>query len=291
MIQCAVWSWYDKLLNSYDRRTVIKPVPSPLATIKTLLAHGSNAHSETSLIHTLLKGLLLNVLQFDGEERPPEVMRECMSRWLELVQELGFNLKDYLRTEAKIHKGRCYKMGLGIQMIMRFDEANLPHIWTVFQGPFETEMNKYRDRISECAIWKEWRALYSLPKPPPPPKVQELSGWSAEIILVKKQYGCPSFDTHLKSCNGPNMESRSESELSQSSSSTLASLMIPSRKRRIVWTILYYMISARHYRHEFTFYAFVLACFFGCSYFARFWIAGVFFLALKLFEDTISYWI
>ena len=290
MIQCAVWSWYDKLLNSYDRRTVIKPVPSPLATIKTLLAHGSNAHSETSPIHTLLRGLLLNLIQFDGEERPPEVMRECMSRWLELVQELGFNLKDYLRTEAKIHKGRCYKMGLGIQMTICFDEANLPHIWTVFQGPLEREMNIYMDRISKCAIWKEWRALYSLPKPPPPPKVQELSGWSAEIILVKKQCGCPSFDTHLKSCEGSSKENKHETELSRSLPSTFASTT-PSKKCRIVSMILYYMISARRYRHEFTFYVFVLACFFGFSYFTRFWITGFFFLALKLFQDTISYWI
>lgn len=295
MIQYAVWSWYDKLLNSYER---VFPwghpqpeVPSPKAAVQTLLAHGADFHCDGSPARSILKGLLGNIIQFDGEERPLEVMRACMSTWLKLVQELGFDLKDYIRIEAGKGKGKWYEMGTGIQMFVCFDEDNAPHIWTVFQGPREREKDLFVNRISNCANWKEWQFRYALPQPLPRLKTQEILEQSAEIIVVQKQCGCPELGTCLKSCMDPNMESRSDTELSQPSSSTLTSLMIPSRKRRIVWTILYYMISARHYRLEFTFYAFVLACFFGCSYFARFWIASGVFLALKLFEDTISYWI
>jgi hypothetical protein len=295
MIQYAVWSWYDKLLNSYERGFPWghpKPeVPSPKAAVQTLLAHGADFHCDGSPERSILKGLLGNIIQFNGEERPLEVMRACMSTWLKLVQELGFDLKDYIRIEARKRKGKWYEMGAGIQMFVCFDEDNVPHIWTIFQGPREREKNLFVDRISKCANWKEWQFRYALPEPLPRLKIQEILEQSAEIIVVQKQCGCPEFGTHLKSCNGPNVERRSDTELSQPSSSTLTSLLIPSRERRIVSTILYYTISARHYRHEFTFYVFVLACFFGCSYFARFWIAGGVFLALKLFQDTISYWI
>jgi hypothetical protein len=295
MIQYAVWTWYDNLLNSYDERfpnhdpaEEFKSVPSPLATIETLIAYGADLYCNGNLVKSLLRGLVLNIVQFDGEERPLNVSRYCMSRWLELVRQLGFDLKDYLRIEAEKQKGRCYNIGAGIIMIVCFDEDTAPHIWTVFQGPSEREKNVVVDRLTSCANWKEWQFLFALPKPPPPLKTQEILGQSVDIIVVQKQCACPEFGVHLKSCKGPNIENKIDSP--QPSPGTFTSA-IPSRKRGIVSAILYYMISATRYRREFTFYVFVLVCFFGCSYFARVWIAGGFFLALKIFEDTISYWI
>jgi hypothetical protein len=295
MIQYAVWTWYDNLLNSYDERfqhldpvEEFKSVPSPLATIETLIAYGADLYCNGSLVKTLLRGLVLNIVQFDGEERPLNVTRYCMSRWLELVQQLGFELKDYLRIEAEKQKGRCYDIGAGIIMGVCFDEDTAPHIRTVFQGPPEREKNMVVDRITSCANWKEWQFLFALPKPPPRLKTQEIMEQSVGVIAFQKQCACPEFGVHLKTCKGPNIENINDG--SKPSPGTLTSA-IPSRKRRIVSAILYYMISATRYRHEFTFYVFVLACLFGCSYFARFWIAGGVFLALKLFQDTISYWI
>jgi hypothetical protein len=145
MIGYAVWTWYDRLLNSSDlefpwRESIPElqlPVPTPLTTIKTLLANGAIVYSKGDSPFSLLYGLIFNIIQFDGEERPQEVVRSCMSTWLELVQELGYDLKDYLRTEAIYLDGRCYYMGSGIKMIVCFNEDTAPHIRTIFQGPQE----------------------------------------------------------------------------------------------------------------------------------------------------------
>jgi len=293
MIQYAVWSWYEKLLNSYERKFPYghfnhppPAVPSPLAAIKTLLDNGADFYCSESYVRSILRGLVGNIIQFDGDERPLEVTRACISAWLNLVQELGFDLKDYLRIEAEKQKGKCYSMGSGVEMFVCFDEDTTPHIWTVFQGPFERRMGVFVDRISKCANWKEWQFRHSLPKRPTPSKEQKFFEQSAEIFLVKKFCGCPSFGPHSNTC----LETRHDTELSQAPLTTSVS-PLSTRKRRVISNLLYYAISGRRYRHEFTFYVFVLACFFGCSYFARVWIAGVFFLALKLFQDAVAYWV
>lgn len=299
MIQLAVWSWYDNLLNSFDQRfpwinpgAEAQPVLWPLPSLKTLLAYGADFHCKNNRIKGLLRGLIWNIVQFGGEERSPEATRTCMSRWLKLVQELGFDLKDYLRTEAEKQRGWYYNLGAGIQMTVCFNQDTEPHIWTIFQGPQERRKNVIVDRISECANWKEWQSLNALPKPLGLPKARKLLVQSAEIIVVQKYCGCSPVDAHLKPCKHSDAESRNEIRLSQTPLRTTTSTTtstIASRTRRIVSTILYYMISAQRYRHEFTFYVFVLACFFGCSYLARFWIAGGFFLTFKLLQDAISY--
>jgi hypothetical protein len=290
MIQCAVWTWYDKLLNSYGRR-VVQSVPSPLATIKTLLAHGASFHSEDKSIHSLLDGLVLNIIQFNGEERPLEFLESAMTIWLDVVQELGFNLKDYLRIEAAKQFGKAYDLGAGMRMMVCFDEVTAPHIWTIFQGPQEREKNEFVDRISKCALWTEWKWLYAVPKRIPKPTVYKIWEQSSEMIWVKCECCCPSLEAHLKCFKGSDAENKHNIEISQTTQSPpdLAALSISSRKRKNFPIILSYVISGRRYRHEFTFYVFVLTCFFGCSYFARFWIAGSFFLFLKLFQDAVSY--
>ena len=287
MLQYAIWSWYDTLLNSYGRNKDYPPVPSPFATIQTLLADSPNHHSKVAPIHTVLKGLVQNILHFNGRERSLDVMRSCMSTWLDLVQDLGFNLKDYLRAESEIHKGKRYKMGSGVAMFVCFDENTAPHIWTVFQGPIEREMGVFVDCISKCANWKKWHVHHSLPKRPR--KEEKFWEQSSEIILIKNHCGCPDFIAHMASCNSSNRPSGQDAEPSQVTPIPPASLA-SSKKRRVITRMLHYVISGRRYRHEFTLYVFVLACFFGCSYVARFWISGGFFLALNLLQDIIAYW-
>ena len=72
MIQYAVWTWYDNLLNSYDQLfpygdliAGFKPVPSPLATIQTLLASGAGFYCNGSSTQTLVRGFVGNIIQFD----------------------------------------------------------------------------------------------------------------------------------------------------------------------------------------------------------------------------------
>jgi len=303
MIQCTVWTWYDKLLESYDRKYPWHPdslkevrlVPSPLATIKTLLTNGADFYCNASSVQTLLTGLVLNIIQFDGAERPLEVTRACMSTWLELVQDLGFDLKTYLRTEAEKQEGRYYDIGTGIRVIVCFNEDTIPHIWTVFQGPQERERGVVMDRLSHCANWKTWQTYVSPIKPIKPPrlpKVYKIWQQSAEIILVK-QCDCPFSDPYAKCCERSSKEGEDATELLQTNQN-LRSLLIstnPSHKRRIISSMMCYLVSASRYRYEFTFYIFLLACFFGCSYLARLWLPGGFLLAFKLLQDTISYWV
>jgi hypothetical protein len=299
MIQCTVWTWYDKLLDSYDRSPwhpdstkEVRLVPSPLATMKTLLTNGADFYCNASLAQTVLTGLVLNIVQFDGEERPLEVTRACMSTWLELVQELGFDLKTYLRTEAKKQEGRYYDIDVGIRVIVCFDEDTIPPIWTVFQGPQERERGVVVDRISQCANWREWQWFFSIRKPPRLPKVYKIWQHTAEIILVK-ECDCPISDAHAKCCEGSSKEGEDATELPPTTQNLWSLLFStnPLRKRRITSTMVCYLISASRYRYEFTFYIFLLACCFGCRYLARLWIAGGFFLIFKILQDSISYWV
>ncbi len=196
MIQYAVWSWYDKLLNSYGQPAA-QPVPSPMATIQSLLAHGAKLYSGGSNSHTLLDGLVLKIIQSMGEDRPPEVLACAMSTWLGLVQQLGFSLEDYLRTEAARLIGKYYHPGLGIIMVVCFDEVAAPHIWTIYQWPQEQDKNEFIDRISKCKLRKVWKDRYAVPTRIPKPKVYKVWQQSAEIILIK-QCGCYSLDAHAK---------------------------------------------------------------------------------------------
>lgn len=298
MIQCAVWTWYDRLLDSYDRKFPWHPdsmkrtrlVPSPLVTIKTLLTNGADFYCNSSLVPTLLTGLVLNIVQFDGEERPLEVTRACMSTWLKLVQELGFDLKTYLRMEAEKQEGTYYDIGIGIRMTVCFDEDTIPHIWTLFQGPQERDRGAVVYRISQCANWKEWQRLYCLPKPPRLPKGYYKIWQQSKNYILVRQCNC---DAQGK-CRGGSLcikEDENATELPQTTQNLRSLLFSTNASRRIISTMVCYLISASRYRYEFTFYTFLLACFFGCSYLARLWIAGGFFLTFKILQDTISYWV
>lgn len=91
MIQLATWTWYEKLLRSYfpklqwrngsfDTTSPSSPVP----IIKTLLDHGANIYSLSTSGHSILDGLLLNLIQFDGAAYPPEVLSTSLQQAMEL---------------------------------------------------------------------------------------------------------------------------------------------------------------------------------------------------------------
>jgi hypothetical protein len=285
-MQYAVWTWYDDLLNSYDPYFLQgwggyaadlrqeRPSP-PLVTLKTLLANGADFYSGS----TVLDGLVHNNVQFDRHERPLEVLEACMSTWLQVVQELGFDLKEYLRHEAEYQKDRYYHMGVDIHMRVCFNEDSTPHIWTIFQGPEEREQNVFVDSMSKCARWKEWRLRYAIPKPPFELEKLKLLKQSVEYILVARRCECPSIGPHPECCYDPELNLPKE----------LGGGVQTGRKASR--TVLWYIISAMPYRQEFTFYVFILVGFFGCSYCARFWLAGGFYLALKLFQDATLSWL
>jgi len=277
MIQYAVWDWFDRLLNTHDRSLIsgqrgIKVPTSPLRAIKMLLENGADFFALSSSGHTILDGLVRNIIEFDGYDRPPEVMASCLSGWLELVQALGFSIKEYIRFEASEQKDSYHHLGLELRLSLRFDEERAPHITTLFQGPKEREYNVWLDCISDCTIWKKWQHIYSLPKPPRPPNYNKLVPESTEIVLIKSA-SCSTEDGD---------ETCPQNMIPQAITS---STLNPSRK--VVKVALYYMTQVARHRHEFSLYVVLLTCLFGCSYLARLLISASFFMVFKILQDVI----
>lgn len=269
MMQYAVWNWYDEILTSLDSSSawgITRNTPtSVLPAVKSLLDHGADLFTFSKSCHTILDGLFLNFIQFDGYDRSPEAFAFCLDAWLSVVQGLGFSVKEYIRREADEQNGTWHDLGLGLRMGLRFNEDEAPHAWTIFQGPQELANNEFKTRISQCAIWKQWQLAYSLPKPPPRSKLPAFQGPSVELIVLNEQ-STPVADHNTDTRSGASFASRTRSQL------------------RLV--IFYFGFLAR-YRYEFTFYICLLASFAGVGYFARFWITASFFLASKLFHDLV----
>ena len=146
MLQYAVCSWYDRLLNtddtwfpwkSSDLRELLKIPVSPVRTIKTLLDQGTNINAQSVSGHTILDGLCLNLVQIDGSARRQQHLDSCMETWIGVLQDLGFSSNDYIRHERALHENVELDLGLGLHMELRFDENAAPWIWSVFQGPEE----------------------------------------------------------------------------------------------------------------------------------------------------------
>jgi hypothetical protein len=297
MIQYAVWNWYDKLLISYDTRfpyrrrtTEFDSIPSPLPAIKTLLAHGASLHGSEKSQDTILHGLVTNIIQFDGYLRPYEVLESSMSTWLGIVQDLGFDLKLYLRTEAENQKSTYYDLGAGIHMMVCFNEDTSPHIWNIYQGSEERKQGIYVDRIWKCASWNRWWSIHAVVRPPRTHSQRwKLLSEPTEIILVKS-CNCPSVDDHIKGCPYPDHSDGDfeDAQKGQPPPNVLVT-SISYLRRDSLQVTMRYLILATRYRHEFTFYVVLLTCLFGLSYFARFWITTSFFMTLKVLQGAISY--
>jgi hypothetical protein len=281
MIQYAVWTWYDKLLDSFfndfprgSRPKIPQRPASPLQTIKALLENGGNFYSQSGSHHTILDGLVLNMIQFDSNGRQPEVLATCLDSWLELVRDLGFSVQDYIRIEAAEQKNTYHDLGMGLEMTICFNEKSRPHIWTEFQGPHERERNEFVDHISKCAIWKEWQRAYTLPKLPFTKSLTR-DGWLTrfrpEMIAIQERTSSDSPADPAKF----QTEKRNSVIKYWKASYT--------RTRRI---LMYYSYFATKYRYEFTFYIAALTFFF-CSWVTRLWITTAFFVAFKLLEISI----
>jgi hypothetical protein len=281
MIQYAVWTWYDELLDSFFNdfpwgsppKVPQRPL-SPLQTIKALLDNGGSFYAQSGSHHTILDGLVLNIIQFDSNGRPPDVLAACLNSWLELVQDLGFSVKDYIRIEAAEQKDTYHDLGMGLQMWICFNEESPPHIWTEFQGPHERERGECVDHISKCAIWKEWQTAYTLPKLPFTLTLAR-DGWitrfKPEMIVIQERTS-PDSPTNPAT---PETEERNGVLGYRRLSFT-----------RICHIAIYHLYFATKYRYEFTFYIAIFTCFF-CSWVARFWITTAFFMTLKLLESSI----
>ncbi len=194
MIQFATWTWYEKLLRSYFPKLqwwngpLTQPVPpSPVPIIKTLLNHGADIYSLSTSGHSILDGLLLNLIQFDGAAHPPEVLSTCLETWLDIVQQLGFNLEDYIHREAALHENKYHDLGLGLHLNIYFNESTSPYIWIAFQGPEERARGLFVDHISKCSRWKEWQHTYSHPKPCPRRITTKFRRIATEVIVLQ---GC-----------------------------------------------------------------------------------------------------
>jgi hypothetical protein len=124
MIHYSVWVWYSKVLNIKPKDTELPIYPLP--AILSLLDHGINLHTQTTSGYTILDGLLLNLLQFDGSAWPQNILTLCFESWIRIVEQLGFDIKDYIRHEQASHQGISHGLGLNLKMVLHFNENASP---------------------------------------------------------------------------------------------------------------------------------------------------------------------
>jgi hypothetical protein len=237
--------------------------------MKTLIGHGGSIHTLSGSGHTILDGLVLNLIQFDGHGRPPEVLASALQIWLQVVQDLGYSVAEYIQFEAAA--GASYNLGLGLYMMLRFNEENAPHIQTLFQGPQEREQDEFVDHISKCAIWKEWQRIYTLPQPPRPSRYGKLQHDKLEMVVIQE---CP-----LQNCPTSN-------QISEIAQHTSVPVHLTFMLRTIHRNFIRFLYFVARYRYEFTVYIAVLS-WFAFGWIARFWLASTSFLVLKLLDNVV----
>jgi hypothetical protein len=257
MLQFTAWNWYNELLNysfygyawgpSWEDRRAPGP---PLTTMKALIRHGASLHALSGSGHTILGGLILNLIQFDGYGRPPEVLASGLESWLQVVQDLGYSLVEYIQFEAAART--FYNLGLGLYMTVRFNEENAPHIRVLFQGSQERERNEFVGHISKCVIWKEWQRIYTLPKPPQPSRYGKLQHDKLEMVVIKE---CP-----LQDCPTSN-------QIPEIAQPTSVPVHLTFMLRTIYRNFIRFLYFVTRYRYEFTVYIAVF------SWFAFGWVA------------------
>lgn len=284
MFQLAIWTWSDKYFKSQDRlykKTHAVGLSdydtgltrSCFKTIKSLLDHGAEFYCTSGSKHTILDDLVLDLVTFDFEARPAEILSSCLEIWLRLVQDLGFDLKDYIQHESAHHEGKSHDLGLGLRMILCFDVDHAPYIWRLFQGPQEREGNEFVDHISKCAIWHTWKRTYALLKPPPRPKPSLLQSRNVELIILSE---------HSSSAQEGSQTGEQYAYPHQCRS--ICSDVEDSLQSLVQLAALYLNFIVR-YRHEFSLYVCFLTLFFGFNYFACIWITAAFCMSLKVLHD------
>lgn len=272
MLQYAVWAWYGKLSSVRKPKPILASPRNIRNTINVLLSQGADLHALSASGHTILDGLVLNIIRFDGRAHALEWLDSCLEEWFNELADLNISVKDYIDRERLLHEDMYHDLGLGLHMFICFDENADPRVWTEFQGPQEREINEFVDHIAKCAIWPEWQRRYARPKPLEPKNYKR---FSQEMIVLKE---CTRLPFDSIQANSPN-ESQEVGIIAQAMSLWNQVDEIGAK----------YFAFAIRCRVEFSFYIILLTGMLGCSYLVRFWIATCFFMTLKLFQDIISY--
>jgi hypothetical protein len=275
MIHYAVWTWYTKVLDMHDTSHIPythKPKDrqwpaDPCATIRSLLDHGADLHAQTTSGYTILDGMCLNLIQFDGSARPRDTRAFGFGTWLERLRDLDFNIREYIRREKTLHDGVLHDLGLGLSMEIRFREDPSPWAWSVFQGPEERERGEFVNHITECYIWPEWESKFATPKPPPP---------LPPTILVR-----PHPMVVLQRLDG--LEDASETGPQEIIVDFPRSFEhLHSYFHMICWKVRRYAVMGARYRVEFSAYFAAVISLLGFGYFARIWTTWIFYTSLKI---------
>jgi hypothetical protein len=284
MLQYTVWVWYDKLLAAYSQGEELPP--PPISTIKTLLAHGADLHSLSTSGHTILDGMLLNFIKFDGYPYSVDTQQACKSCWMGALRELGFERyqrREYLARERDIHRNvPPHDLGLGFFMKVHFTHTPLSEpqwFWGAFQGPEERNSKTFHSIVYECQIWRSWQLAFAIPKrPKPPPRHKSVSS-TTEIIVLKST---------TPDCDNTADEFASERENLQNLQAAKGIM----HAQQLVWQLFQEirrgLACLSRYRYEFSAYVLITASILGFGYFARIWIAGIFFMSLRFFKESLS---
>jgi hypothetical protein len=254
-----------------------RPPQCPLKTIRTLLDQGAHLHAQSVRGYTTLDGLCLNLVQLDGRARRHQHLSSRMETWLNIVEDLGFSARDYIRREATLHENMCHDLGLGLHMEFRFDEDTAPWIWSAFQGPEERERGEYVDQIDKCSIWPEWHRTYTLTRPPPRRRPAKLLRGTTEIVVIKGSIGASEDILEIL----PTAEFQYPNPRN--------TVNIPPHLLHLYLRARYRIDFASKFRWEFSLYIALILSFLGLRCFARLCGTTIFFMVLKCFEDTALY--
>ncbi|KAF4635034.1 hypothetical protein G7Y89_g3062 [Cudoniella acicularis] len=214
--------------------------------------------------HIIIKdGILLDIVHRNGKPYPSDVLSLCMGNWLNLLQDVGIDSKEYVRKERELHKNKVLELGLGIKMEARFsEETEPPYIWRVFQGHEEREKGEFVDHISKCADFEKWRQM----KPPPPlPKSATLLANNQEMVANKEAAKSRGGDQAFHQTNTVNANRNTS----------------PKSVAEECCTILRSVGYATRYRHEFSAYVAASALFLGCQLLTSARITLCFYLTLN----------
>ena len=273
MIHYAVWAWYHKLLalnepvrRRWGRQYEHRERPADLrATIRSLVGHGADLHDQTSSGHTILDGMFLDLIQFDGSARPCNVITSCIGIWFGLLRDLGFDVRDYIHREKVIHDGISHDLGLGLSMEIRFSEEPDPWVWSIFHGPEERARGESVCHITHCCVWPEWQQKFALPRPPPPwPPSLRAPNPNAMVVLRSLDDSGNGLKTGETDDDPRKIDHHIRSCLS-----------------RALWIARHYAIWGAEFRFEVSFYFAAFISLLGVGYLARIWLIWIFYLSLE----------
>lgn len=194
MLQYTIWVWYDKLLIWWERSQGVQnpkyPRPLfPLSTVKILLAHGADLHAQSTSGHTVVDGILLNFIKFNGYSYSYEIMEHCKQMFMFALKALGMDRQErqqFMAFEETIRKDLAsHELGHGLSMQVKFSQpGEEPWFWACFQGATERDSKTYHHHATDCVIWSTWQSGYAIPKRPKPSRLYITVTKSSGIIVL-----------------------------------------------------------------------------------------------------------